>query len=183
MEDAVGAGEAYHGTGELTVFAVFIGESGGIEDASDLLIIFSVVAPLEPGFSSFDVEAKVDRFVLYRDPGVQEFCLGAIFQMDDGQCTLSKSFTVIFAEVDVVHVIVIQDQAGTVLMDFRHEFHLCGDPYVNTGQFSCKNADFVQGSTGFLSLREKAAGLLLPIIWTKLVNFSPKCKKTIKHLK
>ena len=64
MEDAVGAGEAYHGTGELTVFAVFIGESGGIEDASDLLIIFSVVAPLEPGFSSFDVEAKVDRFVL-----------------------------------------------------------------------------------------------------------------------
>lgn len=175
MEDAVSAGEAYHGTGELTVFAVFIGESGGIEDASDLLIIFSVVAPLEPGFSSFDVEAKVDRFVLYRDPGVQKFCLDAIFQMDDGQCALSESFTVIFAEVDVVHVIIIQDQTRTVLMYFRHKFHLCSDSCVNTGQFSCKNADFVQGSAGFLSLREKAAGLLLPIIWTKLVNFSHKC--------
>ena len=177
MEDAVGAGEAYHGTSEFAIFAVFIGESGGIEDASDLLIIFAVVAPLKPGFSSFDIETKIDRLVLYRDPGVQEFCLGAIFQMDDGQCTLSKSFTVIFAEVDVVHVIVIQDQARTVLMYFRHKFHLCSDPCVNTGQFSCKNADFVQGSAGFLSLREKAAGLLLPIIWTKLVNFSHNVKK------
>lgn len=32
-----------------------------------------------------------------------------------------------------------------------------------------------QRKTQNFPLREKAAGLLLPIIWTKLVNFSPKC--------
>ena len=70
--------------------------------------------------------------------------------MNDRQCTLPQSFAVIFTKVNIIHVIVVQDQARTVLMNFRHKFHLCGNPCVNAGQFSCKNANFVQRSAGFL---------------------------------
>ena len=71
--------------------------------------------------------------------------------MNDRQRALSECFTVIFAEIDIIHVIVVQDQSGAVLVDFRYEFHLCCNPCINTGQFSCKDADFIQRSTGFLS--------------------------------
>jgi len=121
---------------KLPVLAVFIRKSGGIKCLSDLLVYVSVIAPLEPGLPSPDIQSKEQRTVVYRDSGVQKFRLFAIFQMDDGQRTLSQRFAMVFTQVDVIHIVIIQDKSCAVLMDLRLKFHLCRDCRIYRGQFS-----------------------------------------------
>lgn len=52
MENTICTGDPNHGSCKFSVLTVLIGESCGIKDTSDLFVSFSVIAPLEPGFSS-----------------------------------------------------------------------------------------------------------------------------------
>ena len=80
----VRTGYACHGSGELPVSAVLVGKPRGIKDAPDFLIFLSVIAPFKPGLSALYVQPQVNRPVLHRYPGVEEFRLYSVFQMDDG---------------------------------------------------------------------------------------------------
>jgi len=49
VQCGVGDGDADHGAGEFAVFAVFVGEGGGVEVRADSGPGFAIVAPREPG--------------------------------------------------------------------------------------------------------------------------------------
>ena len=151
MQHSVRTGQSYKGSCKLTVFAVFIREFCCIKWSADFHKLLSVIAPLEPGLSPLNIQPQIDRHILYRNTSIQKFCLGSIFQMDDGKCTLSQCLAVIFTKVDVVHVVIIHDQSGAVLMGFRLEFHFGCHPCIDAGQLSCQNTYFVQRGSGFLS--------------------------------
>ena len=153
MKYAVCTGDSYHGSCKFSVLAVFIRKSCSIKDTPDLLIFFSVVTPLKPCFSAFNIKSEIDWFILYRNSGIQKFRFLAIFQMNDRQGTLSQCFTVILAEINIIHIIIIQDQACTVLMHFRSKLHFCCNTCINTGKLSCQNAYFVKRGSGFLSAK------------------------------
>lgn len=80
----VRTGYACHGYGELPVFAVLVGKPRGIKDAPDFLVFLSVIAPFKLGLSALYVQSQVNRPVLHRYPGIEEFRPYSIFQMDDG---------------------------------------------------------------------------------------------------
>ena len=67
MENAVCTGDSHHGSCELSVFTVLVRKSCGIKNASDLFIIFSVIAPLKPGFSSLNVESQILKKLLKKE--------------------------------------------------------------------------------------------------------------------
>ena len=69
----VRTGYACHGYGELPVFAVLVGKPRGIKDAPDFLVFLSVIAPFKPGLSALYVQSQVNRPVLHRYPGIEEF--------------------------------------------------------------------------------------------------------------
>lgn len=143
MSYPVRAGEAHHGAGEFSVPAVFIGEAGGVEFPSDPLPGLVVVAPGETGDPSVNFQPQVDRHVLHGNAGVQKFGLYAVFQMNDGKRASAEGFTVVFPEIDVVHIVVVEDQPRAVLVYLGKKFHFCNDPRVEAGEFSGQNADFI----------------------------------------
>ncbi len=105
----VRAGQTCHGPGEFPVLAVFIGKSGCVKDPADPLIGFPVITPFKPGLSSLDVQPEIQRILGDRNPGIEKLCLDPILQMDNGQSALSQGLTVILSEINVIHIIIIED--------------------------------------------------------------------------
>ncbi len=151
MLHTVRACEPYHRPRELPIPAILVREFGSVEDAPDLLILLVVIAPFEPRVPPFDIQPQIDRLIFHRDPCIQEFRLFSVLQADYRQRALSQRLAVIFPQIDIVHVVIVEDQSGAVLMNLRREFHLRGDPGIHTGQLPCKDADLVKRSPGFLS--------------------------------
>ena len=157
MPHLVGTGDADHRPGEFAVFTVFIGVFCSIEDHADAAIALSVIAPLEPGSSSPDIEPQIDGHILHRDTGVEEFHLLPVLHLQDRQGALSERFAVVFAQVDIIHIVVIQNQSGAVLMHLRPKFHLRRDARVNAGQLARKNTHFIKRSTRLLPAQAQPA--------------------------
>ena len=144
-------GKSHHGSGKFSIAAVFIRKPGSVKGAPDLLVTFIVVTPLKPGLPALNEKPQINRYIIHGDTCVQKFGLLPVFQMNNGYCALSQGFAVIFSKVNIIHVVVIKNQPGAVLMDFGNKFHLCGNPRIDAGQFPCKDADTVQRRAGFLS--------------------------------
>lgn len=107
MLDSIGAGNAHHSAGKFPIFAIFIREFRSIKGNADFCIAFAVIAPIKLGMSSVNHKAEVDWYIIYWDTGIDEFCLFTVFQLDDGNRALSQCFTIVFPQIDIIHVVIV----------------------------------------------------------------------------
>ena len=137
-------GDSDHSSCEFAVLAVLVRELCSVKRNADLFVVLTVIAPIELRVSAVYHQTEVNRDIIYRNPGIYEFGLFAVFQLNDRDGTLSQRFAVVFPEIDIVHVVIIEDQSCAVLVHFRNKLHFGGDLRINAGQLSGKNAGFVQ---------------------------------------
>ena len=130
VEHSVRAGQSRHGSGKFPVLTVFIRKVGSMEYPADFLICGTVIAPFKPGFPPIHVQPQVDRHILHRGSGIHVFRLHSVFQTYHRQGTLSQGLAVILSQIDIIHIVIIEDQTCAVLIDLRLKLHFRCDAHM-----------------------------------------------------
>ena len=141
---SVGAGDAYHSAGKLSKLAVFIGEMSGGKAAADGMVLLIIIAPEELCLTSFNGQTQIDGAIVHWDTGIEKFCFLPVFQMDDRQGAAPQGLAVILAQVDIVHIIVVQNETRAVLVYLGDKVHLGGDPCMDAGKLTGQDTHLVQ---------------------------------------
>ena len=75
----ISTGDSNHCSGKFTVFTIFIGKLRCVKRNTNLVILFSVVTPIELRMFSFDFQTEVDRNIFNTDTCIDKFCLFSVF--------------------------------------------------------------------------------------------------------
>lgn len=65
--------------------------------------------------------------------------------------------------IDIIHIVIVHDDSGAVLVDLRLKFHFSCNRRVHACQLSCQNTHFIQGGAGFLAADPDISGPRLHI--------------------
>ena len=123
--DPVCAGYSHHCPREFAVLAVLVGEARCVKRNAYLLIILAVIAPVELRVPAVYHKPEINRYIIDRSACVHKFRLFSVFKLYHRNSALTQSFAVILTEIDVVHVVIVEDKPRTVLVNLRLEIHLC----------------------------------------------------------
>lgn len=85
-------------------------------------------------FSSY-FKPEVNRYIIYcRALCWQIPFFLPVFKCDYRNCTLSECLAVIFAEIYIIHIVIIDYKTCWMLVYLRHKFHLCCNSGIHTCQ-------------------------------------------------
>ena len=75
----------------------------------------------------------------------------AVIHINDGQLRCTGGFIPGFMQKQIVHVVVVERQAGAVLINLRAEIHLRDDGGVYRGELFRQQTDFIERAQRLLA--------------------------------
>ena len=151
MQHEIRAGDSREAAGELTVLGVLIGKFARVEHGPDLLPVLTVTGPEKLRLTAFNEHLEPQRTVLDRPAGVRILRLFTVAKPQHRESRAAERVAPIFPQIRVVHVVVVEHEAGAVFIHFRGELHLGGDLRMYAREFSRKKAHAVQGGLRLLA--------------------------------
>ena len=140
MQHEIRAGDSREAAGELTVLGVLIGKFARVEHGPDLLPVLTVTGPEKLRLTAFNEHLEPQRTVLDRPAGVRILRLFTVAKPQHRESRAAERVAPIFPQIRVVHVVVVEHEAGAVFIHFRGELHLGGDLRMYAREFPRKEA-------------------------------------------
>ena len=114
-------------------------------------IMLPVIPSVKLWMFPSDLQPEIDRHIIHCLSRIDKLRFHTIFQSDNGYRTLSQGFTVIFPQINIIHIVIINDESCRMLMYLRHKFHLRRYRCINTCKLSCQNTHLIQRGSWLLS--------------------------------